>query len=119
MTKDIWTVQVTATAEADFRTILSWTTENFGTAQARSYAATLTTAMAALVQGPKTVGAKRRSDIASGLFVLHVARAGRRGRHFVMFRVKTEKEQRVVQILRLLHDAMDLQRHSPGSENLP
>lgn len=41
---------------------------------------------------------------------LHVARRNRRGRHFILFRA-TEAGQ--IQVVRILHDAMDLARHIP------
>jgi len=79
-----WTVRLTATAEADFREILRWTLAQFGEAQARVYADTLSAALEALTAGPTLTGARERQDIAKGLFTLHVARKGRERRHFVM-----------------------------------
>jgi toxin ParE1/3/4 len=107
-------VRLSAAAEADFQRILRWTREHFGEAQApRVYAATLSAALEALAAGPTVMGAKPRSDIAKGLFTLHVARHGRKGRHFVMFRVGHDQGREVIEVLRLLHDAMDLPRHLP------
>jgi toxin ParE1/3/4 len=101
-----WTVRLTATAEADFQHIIAWTLEEFSDRQARIYADVLSAALAALITGPTTVGAKERREIGKGLFTLHVARNGRKGRHFVLFRVRPNARQ--VEVLRLLHDAMDL-----------
>mgnify|MGYP001207911760 CR=1 FL=1 len=112
----LWPVRLTAAAEADFREILRWTLEQFGEAQARIYAETLSTALEALAAGPKVIGAKARDDIAKGLFTLHVARRGRKGRHFVMFRIGRNQDRKVIEILRLLHDAMDLPRHLPPTD---
>lgn len=105
-----WPVRLTAAAEADFQDILRSTVKQFGEAQARE---TLSTALEALVAGPTVIGAKTRNDIAKGLFTLHVARHGRRGRHFVMFRIGHDQGREVIEVLRLLHDAMDLPRHLP------
>jgi toxin ParE1/3/4 len=99
-------VRLTATAEADFRDIIAWTLEEFGDRPARIYADVLSAALAALITGPTTAGAKERREIAKGLFTLHVARNGRKSRHFVLFRVRANARQ--VEALRLLHDAMDL-----------
>ena len=110
-----WTVRLTAAAEADFQGILRWTLEQFGEAQARIYAQTLSAALESLAAGPKVIGAKARSDIARGLFTLHVARHGRKGRHFVMFRIGDDQDRKVIEVLRLLHDSMDLPRHLPPS----
>jgi toxin ParE1/3/4 len=61
-----------------------------------------------------TVGARERSEIGKVLFTLHVARNGHKGRHFVLFRIGPSKSQRHIEVLRLLHDAMDLKLHAPS-----
>jgi plasmid stabilization system protein ParE len=73
-----WSVGLTATAEADFQNIIDWTLVQFGDQQARIYAETLSNALEPLTAGPTTIGVKERTDIAKGLFTLHVARAGRK-----------------------------------------
>ncbi|MFM9968186.1 MAG: type II toxin-antitoxin system RelE/ParE family toxin [Burkholderiales bacterium] len=115
-TARLWTIRLTAAAEADFAEILRWTATKFGDAQARIYAETLAAALDDLVAGPTVIGAKKRDDILMGLFTLHVARKGRKGRHFVMFRVASDPDQNVIEILRILHDAMDLPRHLPPAD---
>jgi toxin ParE1/3/4 len=105
-----WTVRITKTAESDYQSIIVWTLRNFADLQARVYADTLSAALMALIGGPTTVGAKERSEIGKGVFTLHVARGGHRGRHIVLFRVGPDKHQRHIEVLRLLHDAMDLTR---------
>lgn len=111
--KSPWPVRLTAAAEADFRGIVRWTFERFGEAQARAYADTLVGAITALAQGPAIRGAKARDDIDNGLFTLHVARGGRRGRHFLMFRIGHDGDRDVIEVLRILHDTMDAPRHAP------
>ena len=111
-----WTVRLTAAAEADFEEILRWTVDQFGEAQARIYAETISAALNDLAAGLTIVGARKRNDILKGIFTLHVARKGRKGRHFVMFRVGRAPDREVIEVLRLLHDAMDLQRHLPTAE---
>jgi toxin ParE1/3/4 len=113
-----WAVRLSAAAEADLQDILRGTTARIGAAQARTYAATLSSALEALTAGPALVGARVRDEIAEGLFTLHVARAGRKGRHFVMFRVGRDPERKIVEVLRLLHDAMDLPRHLPPMDEV-
>lgn len=107
-----WRVRLGARAEADFENILRWTVEHFGETQARVYAETLTTTIKALARGPDVLGAVGRDDIAKGLMTLHVARGGRRGRHFVIYRANAEVTPPVIDVLRLLHDSMDLRRHA-------
>ena len=108
----LWPVRLTAAAETDFRGIVQWTAERFGRAQARAYAETLSMALAALAVGPTAIGVKPRDDIAKGLFSFHVTRSGRKGRHFVIFRVARNQDP-AIEVLRLLHDSMDVPRHLP------
>ena len=109
-----WSVRLTATAEADFEAIIAWTRDQFGDIQARAYAETLTVAIGALIEGPAPPGIRARSDIGKQLFTLHVARKGRKGRHFILFRGSTDANRRLIDVLRILHDSMDLERHVPG-----
>jgi toxin ParE1/3/4 len=112
-----WTVRLTAAAESDFERIIEWTVERFGEAQALNYAETLSLAIEALAEGPSILGAKQRDEILKGLHSLHVARQGRKGRHFVIFRIAADGD--AVEALRLLHDSMDLPRHLGDDPSLP
>ena len=56
-------------------------------------------------------GSKKCNDIGEGLRVLHVARGGRKGHHFVLYRVQSQAKPPTIDVLRLLHDFMDLRRH--------
>lgn len=103
-----WTVRLARQAEQDIADILAWTAEYFSPQQAEVYAETLTLALEALVEGPDAIDAKGCDDILPGMRVLHVARQGRRGRHFVVFRAGGG---RCIDVLRILHDSMDLVRH--------
>ena len=103
----LWKVRLAARAELDFSEIITWTIENFGERQARTYVETLSLAIEALHDGPEQLGAEVRDDIGPGIRTLHVARQGRSGRHFVVFR---EAKDQYIDVLRLLHDSMDLAR---------
>ena len=109
-----WRVRLTRQAESDFLEISRWTAENFGALQTEFYAETVTLAIEALRGGPEVVGTKARDEIARGVRTLHVARHGRKGRHFVVFRAA---EGQIVEVLRLLHDSMDLARHVPTADD--
>lgn len=104
-----WQVSLTEAAGRDFINILRWTAEHFGKGQARTYERTLRAALKALTQGPETPGCRGREEVGPGLYSLHVARNGRKGRHFVMFSANATTGR--VAVLRLLHDSMDLARH--------
>lgn len=106
-----WTVRLAEAAGQDYQAILRWTVENFGRAQARTYAKTLNIALQDLAQGPSLTGVRPREDIGPGIHTLHVARRGREGRHFIVFRVDPSPDAPVIEVLRLLHDSMDLPRH--------
>jgi toxin ParE1/3/4 len=105
-----WRVRLGAAAELDFANILKWTTENFGARQSRVYRNTIVQAIGELADGPDVVGSRARDEIMPGLRTLHVARHGRRGSPFLMYRVGPGS---AIEIVRILHDRMDLQRHIP------
>jgi toxin ParE1/3/4 len=108
MTERKWRVRLGAAAELDFANILKWTLENFGTRQSRLYRDTIVQAISELGNGPDAAGSKPRDDILSGLRTLHIARHGRRGRHFLLYRTAPG---RIIEVVRILHDSMDLPRH--------
>lgn len=108
----LWTLRLAIRAEQDFFEIVRWTADSFGPQQAAVYAETLSLAMGDLAKGPDILGAKRRDEIGHGILTLHVARQGRKGRHFVVFRISNAT---TIDVLRLLHDSMDLARHLPSS----
>ncbi len=111
MAEPTWRVRLGAAAELDFANILKWTAEKFGRGQVRVYRDTLLQTIAELAEGPDVVGSKARDEIMKGLRTLHVARHGRRGRHFLLYRVN----KGTIEIARILHDAMELGRHLPSS----
>ena len=112
-----WRVRLSAAARADITNILRWTSERFGDTQAHLYAVTLTRAIHDLEAGPDAPGARRRDDLAPGLMTLHVTRRGRRGRHLVVYRIERGADPPVIEVVRLLHDSMDLSRHVDMGED--
>lgn len=104
----LWRIRLGRRAERDLAEILIWTSKSFGPAQARTYAQTISQAIQALQQGPDILGVRLRDDVEPGIRTLHVARAGQKGHHFVVFRVSVNE---CIDVLRLLHDSMDLKRH--------
>ena len=109
-----WRVRLGAAAELDFANILKWTAENFGARQSRVYRDALIQAIGELADGPDLAGSKARDTIMAGLRTLHVARRGRRGSHILMYRVAPKS---TIEIVRVLHDRMDLLRHVPAVRN--
>ena len=107
-----WRIRLGAAAEIDFANILKWTAENFGARQARIYRDTLVQAIAELADGADVAGSTARDEIMPGLRTLHVARRGRRGSHLLMYRAAAKS---TIEIVRILHDRMDLKRHVPSA----
>jgi toxin ParE1/3/4 len=110
LTRSNWRIRLGREAERDFVLILHYTKDNFGERQAEAYRAALLEAIAALDKGPDVPGSAAREEIQPGLRSFHIARKGRPGRHFVMYRVAPGD---VMEIVRILYDAMDLARHVP------
>ena len=106
----VWAVRLAEKVEHDLLDALVWKTDQFGALQADDYLETLTLALEALTDGPNIVGSKVRDDIGLGIRTLHVARLGRKGRHLVVFRFA---DGQVIDVIRLLHDSMDLAKHLP------
>lgn len=98
-------------AATDHDNIIAWTSQQFGLRQARSYARTLSLALQYLAGGPSQVGIRARPEIGDDLLTLHVAGSGRPGRHLLLLRY--QPGGLVMEVLRILHDSMDLPLHSP------
>ena len=106
----MWQIILSSEAEKDFSRILTYTRDTFGPRQAEIYETTLLDAIALLDAGPEILGSIARDELRPGIRSLHVARHGRRGRHFIVYRARDEHR---IEVVRILHDAMDLARHIP------
>ncbi len=112
-----WTVRLVAVSERDYEEVIRRSAQDFGPLQAGVYAQTLDLAIDALREkGPKTIGVREREEIGLGIFTLHAARSKRKASHFLVFRVL---EIRTIEILRILHDRMDLARHISQAQEPP
>jgi toxin ParE1/3/4 len=111
MSLNAWKLKISSTAAKDYQAILDWTRVRFGVRQTGVYAKVVESAFHELYQGPDVAGVKWRPELGPGIASLHVARNGFKGRHLVIFRVAAEQDNAVIEVLRLLHDSMDLQRH--------
>jgi toxin ParE1/3/4 len=65
-----------------------------------------------LADGANIAGSRARDEIMAGLRTLPVPRRGRRGSHFLMYRAAPNS---TIEIVRILHDRMDLRRHAPSA----
>jgi toxin ParE1/3/4 len=111
VTAKSWRVVLGSEAENDFVRILTYTRDIFGPRQEAIYETTILAAIAELDSGPEVLGSLARDNLRLGIRSMHVARHGRRGRHVIMYRARHES---VIDVIRILHDAMDFARHVPA-----
>ncbi|WP_414692670.1 type II toxin-antitoxin system RelE/ParE family toxin [Pinirhizobacter sp.] len=104
-----WTVDLAKDASDDVNKITRWTFHQFGQLRSHAYTQALSQVLKDLVAGPLHPGVQRL-DIGSGLFSIHMARHHRRARHMIIFRVASD-ENRSIEVLRILHDAMNIKNH--------
>lgn len=107
-------IDLTLAARADIVDALSWSLENFGESVRDGYKALIFARLDAIGGNPTLPGTRDRSDLAADLRTVHlktcrneVSPTFRRianPRHFVAYRQVGE----VIQVVRLLHDAMDI-----------
>ncbi|MSP84022.1 MAG: type II toxin-antitoxin system RelE/ParE family toxin [Alphaproteobacteria bacterium] len=119
----MFALRVTAPAVADIEDVLLWSHERFGETGRRRYEALIGFALSDLAADPTRPTAQARPEIASEILTYHlrhgrtrVRRGGgivHRPRHFIVFRLRPSD---TVQVLRLLHDSMDLAGALTGSE---
>ncbi|GAB3599292.1 type II toxin-antitoxin system RelE/ParE family toxin [Microbacterium tumbae] len=101
-------------AEADIDDVLEWSVFRFGESVRDGYQALIGATLASIARDPELAGSHDRHDLGRGIRTVHlrtcrneVSPAVRRiasPRHFVVYRHVGE----VVQVVRLLHEAMDL-----------
>lgn len=113
--------RLSAPALQDLIEILAYTEERFGPAARARYEALMLTALTDLATDPERIGSRARPELGEGVRVYHLrhsrtrtrARTGtvQSPRHVVVYRNVTAD---IVGIGRILHDAMDLERHRPG-----
>lgn len=103
-------------AQADLIDILRFTQAKFGEGARRRYQGLLRAAFVSVAAEPERIGSISRQQLEPGLRSLHLlycrseAPNGRvdRPRHVVFYRLGNDQ---VVEIIRILHDAMEVERH--------
>ena len=106
-------------AERDIENILAWSHERFGAEARKRYEKLIVRALLDLVDDPERLGSNRRPELAVDARTYHLVhsreRAGsergrvHRPRHLLLYRTRGE----TLEIARVLHDSMDLERHLP------
>ena len=110
-------LRVSARAEADIVDILSWSQAQFGEAARRRYETLIATALLDISVEIERPGSTPRPELGDGVRSWHLMLSrdratdadGRvqRPRHFLLYRVDGDR----VVVGRVLHDAMELDRH--------
>lgn len=98
---------ISAAARRDIRQALDHSGRRWGAAQRQRYRTLIGDSLKALLADPEHPASRARDEITPGIRTYHIARPGRPGRHLIVYRVGTDRE---VQVIRVLHDAMDLER---------
>jgi toxin ParE1/3/4 len=104
-------------ANRDLQETLKWTIDRFGRDAALRYEYLIVQGLRDIEEDSERPGSLERSDIQSGIRTYHLrfsrdrARSSHgvvhKSRHFIIYRVR----ERLIEILRILHDGRDLQRH--------
>jgi toxin ParE1/3/4 len=112
-------VRISRAARRDMTAAMRWSVREFGEDAAWRYEDLLAQAITDLSQDPERPGSQQRHDLAKGVFVYHPRFSRERARsalgvvnrpqHIVIYR----RRDRGIEILRVLHDARELQRHLP------
>jgi plasmid stabilization system protein ParE len=108
-------IRHTVAADSDLQSILEWTLVSFGGPAMERYSQLIGHALLDLAEDSDRPGSQHAAD---DLFIYHLRHSRTRGRgpqvhhprHFILFRTT----QTHLEILRYLHDTMDLEQHFPG-----
>lgn len=95
-------------AKRDISDVLRFTMERWGKEQARIYRKLILDALNAIAADPSC--GSQRFTVREGAQGYHIKRAGAPARHILFYRVS---KNGIVEVIRLLHDSMDFDRHLP------
>ena len=117
-------LRLSAAARADIVALLAWSAERFGDRARDRYETLLATALADLANDPMRLGSAARPELGDSIRSYHLrhsrARAAGgegpvgRPRHLVLYRLDGAG---IVEVGRVLHDAMELDRHMPSARD--
>lgn len=114
------TFRLAASAKADILAILAWTDDHFGDLARRRYEALLVAALRDIAADPQRPGTIARPELGPSVRSYHLRHSRRRAnllgsfvrkpRHLLLYRSESDG---IVDIGRVLHDSMELERHMP------
>jgi toxin ParE1/3/4 len=101
-------------AQADIVYLLAWTKRRFGIPAQQHYERLLSSALADLVTDPERIGSAARPELGDGVRSYHLRHSRKkskvaRPRHLILYRMGAAG---MVEVGRVLHDAMELERHA-------
>lgn len=104
---------VSALAQADIAHVLSWIEQRYGERARGRYQQLLSSALRDLAANPLRLGTAARPELGEGVRSYHLRSARKqagvaRPRHLILYRIRGIS---TVEVGRLLHDAMELERH--------
>jgi toxin ParE1/3/4 len=112
--------RISRLAQADIIDLLTWTGSNFGEAARLRYEALLTTALHDVTTDPWRINSIARPELGSDVRSYHLRHSRDRARtehgivlrprHFLLYRIARAD---LVGVGRVLHDAMEVERHLP------
>lgn len=117
----MWRLRLSPVAEQDMEDILAHSEANFGKVARLRYAALLEAGLSEIASDPDRPAVRRRDELGPGVRTYHLYYARehartehgtvKRPRHFFLFRLSAPD---VLDLGRVLHDAMDLAEHLPA-----
>lgn len=99
--------RITQRAQNDIASTLEYTRDEFGQAQCDLYRSLIKQTIREITEDPEEAPAKRRDQLRANTWIRHL---GRHARHILIYRIVTDGS---IEFGRLLHDAMDIERHLP------
>src|SRR4051812_47210427 len=95
-------------AKRDIIQALKYTKERWGYHQAREYGNLITEALLAIARDPQR--GRPRGGVRPGILAYPISQPSRPARHVLFYRIARSG---TVEIVRFLHDAMDVEQHLP------
>jgi len=87
------------------------TLNRFGLLKHDQYNDLIKLALVDIAKDPQALPAKHRDELHPDAMVFHLGRAGKKARHFFVYRIADDG---VVEVARLLYDGMNIVRHLPA-----
>lgn len=106
-------LRLSALAQSDIVNVLSWSARRFGDQARARYEQLLSTALRDLSAEPLRLGSAARPELGDDVRSYHLRHSRKhsqvaRPRHLILYRIA---DGSIVEVGRVLHDAMELERH--------